>query len=209
MWIYLWMFCQLPCRTNPAMHHFVTEMCMCAHMHISVTKWCIVGYFSDALWDLWDGSWCKLPTFPLQQWLILISVLGTLHIDVRPTVRCTSSVWRDWPGALLSPQPEAWSAGVRELWGGVGRAQTEQRRTTATLSPQQPGLWRETDATIYCPEESSEWVQRACMLFVYGGRGWFIKVLRLNNDNHVSFYIKALIYYDTVMATQKSSRNPL
>ena len=25
----------------PTMHHFVTEMCM--HMHISVTKWCIMG----------------------------------------------------------------------------------------------------------------------------------------------------------------------
>ena len=34
------------------MYHFITEMCSCAH---SVTKWCIVGYLSDALWDLWDG----------------------------------------------------------------------------------------------------------------------------------------------------------
>ena len=25
-------------------------------MHISVTKWCIVGYLSNALWDLRDGS---------------------------------------------------------------------------------------------------------------------------------------------------------
>ena len=38
----------------PTMQHFVTEMCTC--VHISVTKWCIVGYLSDALWDLWDGS---------------------------------------------------------------------------------------------------------------------------------------------------------
>ena len=38
----------------PTMHHFLTEMCTC--VHISVTKWCIVGYLSDALWDLWDGS---------------------------------------------------------------------------------------------------------------------------------------------------------
>ena len=37
----------------PTMHHFVTEMCTC--VHISVTKWCIVGYLFDALWDLWDG----------------------------------------------------------------------------------------------------------------------------------------------------------
>ena len=27
-----------------------------ASMHLSVTKWCIVGYLSDAFWDLWDGT---------------------------------------------------------------------------------------------------------------------------------------------------------
>ena len=36
------------------MHHFVTEMC--THVYISVTKWCIVGYGTDAFWDLWDKS---------------------------------------------------------------------------------------------------------------------------------------------------------
>ena len=36
------------------MHHFVTENC--THVHISVTKWHIVGYLPDALWDLWDAS---------------------------------------------------------------------------------------------------------------------------------------------------------
>ena len=35
------------------MYHIVTEMCTC--VHISVTKWCIVGYLSRTLWDLWDG----------------------------------------------------------------------------------------------------------------------------------------------------------
>ena len=38
----------------PTMYHFVTEMC--TGVHISVTKWCIVRYLSDALWDLWYGS---------------------------------------------------------------------------------------------------------------------------------------------------------
>ena len=38
----------------PTMHHFVTEMC--THVHISVTKWCIVGYETDALWDLCNRS---------------------------------------------------------------------------------------------------------------------------------------------------------
>ena len=45
----------------PTMHHFVT--CV----HISVTKWCIVGYLSDTLWDLWDGS---IPLLLLLLWLI-------------------------------------------------------------------------------------------------------------------------------------------
>ena len=54
----------------PAMHHVVTEMCMCAHfcynmLHcgvpISVTRWCIVGYGALALWDLWDWSIATMP----------------------------------------------------------------------------------------------------------------------------------------------------
>ena len=36
------------------MHHFVTEICTC--VHISATKWCIVGYWTGALWDLCDKS---------------------------------------------------------------------------------------------------------------------------------------------------------
>ena len=36
------------------MHHFITEIC--TRVHISVKRWCIVGYLSDALWDLWDES---------------------------------------------------------------------------------------------------------------------------------------------------------
>ena len=36
----------------PTMRHFVTEMC--THVHICVTKWCIVGYGTDELWDLFS-----------------------------------------------------------------------------------------------------------------------------------------------------------
>ena len=38
----------------PTMHNFVAATLTC--VHISVTKSRIVGYLSDALWDLWDGS---------------------------------------------------------------------------------------------------------------------------------------------------------
>ena len=64
---------QKTCCTNPTIHHshipqytiFVTEMCTC--VHISVTKWCIVGHLSNVLWDLWDESiWMSslIPTAP-------------------------------------------------------------------------------------------------------------------------------------------------
>ena len=36
------------------MQHFVTEMC--TRVHISVTKWCIVGYGTGALWDVCNRS---------------------------------------------------------------------------------------------------------------------------------------------------------
>ena len=38
----------------PTTHNSITEMR--AHVHISVTKWCNVGWGTDALLDLWDGS---------------------------------------------------------------------------------------------------------------------------------------------------------
>ena len=50
--------------TYPILHQFVTEMC--TYVHISVTKWCIVGYLSHATWDLQDGS------IPLWSWGIAL-----------------------------------------------------------------------------------------------------------------------------------------
>ena len=38
------------------MHNFVTEMCTC--VHISITKWCIMGYSSGALWDCGNTHSC-------------------------------------------------------------------------------------------------------------------------------------------------------
>ena len=35
------------------MHNFVTKTCQ--YVHISVTKWCIVGCLFNALWDWWNG----------------------------------------------------------------------------------------------------------------------------------------------------------
>ena len=43
-----------PSHNYPTMLHLVTELC--PHVHISVSKCCIVGYGTNALWDLSEGS---------------------------------------------------------------------------------------------------------------------------------------------------------
>ena len=49
------LFNRIPPVPHPIMHHFVTETCTC--MNVTVTKQgCIVGYLSNAFWDLSDGS---------------------------------------------------------------------------------------------------------------------------------------------------------
>ena len=45
-----------PISQNPTMHHTSIPQCTILWQTISVTKWCIVGYWTGALWDLWDRS---------------------------------------------------------------------------------------------------------------------------------------------------------
>ena len=65
--------------TNPAMHwknptiyHFVTEMC--THVHVSVTKWCTVGYGTGAPrdWD-WEWDWDKFIQHKMTLYRCMIS----------------------------------------------------------------------------------------------------------------------------------------
>ena len=44
-------------------------------VHISVTKWCIVGYLSNALWHLWDESISSLSVYCLLNCLISVSLV--------------------------------------------------------------------------------------------------------------------------------------
>ena len=46
------------------MHHFVTEMC--TYVHISITKWCIVGYGTGVSWDLCNKSIGLVPSYLIQ-----------------------------------------------------------------------------------------------------------------------------------------------
>ena len=66
----------------PTMHYSVTDMCTC--VHISVTKWCIVGYLSNALWDLWEHCWIFVQCIMgFVRWVYCFSVLRLYvsHID--------------------------------------------------------------------------------------------------------------------------------
>ena len=40
---------------------YVTEKTIGTSVHISLTKWCIMEYWSDALWDLLDESIVPVP----------------------------------------------------------------------------------------------------------------------------------------------------
>ena len=71
----------------PAMHHFITEICTC--VHISVTKWCIVGYPYHALWDLGDGSIAPNKPCRNQVTFTLIRVPDAFLVRVPFT-------WFDW-----------------------------------------------------------------------------------------------------------------
>ena len=55
-------------------------------MHISATKWCIVGYLSNALWDLWDLSTGPYPS-RVCQWGIYTAnrpANGLVNIHITP-----------------------------------------------------------------------------------------------------------------------------
>ena len=81
---------------NILQHHFVTEMCTC--VHISVTKSCIVGYGTDAFWDLWDGSIdTALPSF---WWPFCSTTLVPYHFIQVTTAYGTGEIQRLWEPLL-------------------------------------------------------------------------------------------------------------
>ena len=81
------------CCTNPTMHHFVTEMC--THVHISVTKWCVVGYLSNVLCHLWDVSIVPIPI--RQPWRISINESykssDSCHITTTNKTKHNNEIW--------------------------------------------------------------------------------------------------------------------
>ena len=109
----------------PIMQHFVTEMCTC--VHISVTKCCIVGYLSDALWDLWDGS------IVISYWKVLANTRhvslysSTTHVKCQsvfqcmvPRVRCVCDVIHFWLDSLCDTSKthrDGWEPSVWYCYG--------------------------------------------------------------------------------------------
>ena len=78
---------------------------MCTCVHISVTKWCIVGYWSGALWDLWNVSLLGLitsmagktfPAFPWHAQRVIFRIWHTFEFRV----------WL-WFSSILRP-PMCW-----------------------------------------------------------------------------------------------------
>ena len=77
------------------MHHFVTEMC--THMNISVTKRCIVGYGTGALWGFCNPSIGLTNVCPwyviARYWKDVVYWNSTLHADRwRPDVARTNGI---------------------------------------------------------------------------------------------------------------------
>ena len=103
------------------MHHFETEMC--THVHISVTKWCIVGYRTGALWDLHNRSISSPKLTIIMGWLELVrgevpgefsvwSLINICHccagcISVTWGISPSSHSWRYYPGTLPCSQVTA------------------------------------------------------------------------------------------------------
>ena len=80
------------------MHHFVTEMCIC--VHISVKKWCILGYLTSALWDLFDECIlpCPNPSIYWHLWFVYC-----IKIQFDDSMSLTTWDWNpSWSIMLLS-----------------------------------------------------------------------------------------------------------
>ena len=92
----------------PTMHHFVTEVC--SRVHISVMKWCTVGYLMH----------CGMGETNLFN-------SNSLHTDCQPSCRichlnkisvewCTNDLgWRHWIGSCVFLQSPIWQLII--LWG--------------------------------------------------------------------------------------------
>ena len=61
----------------PTMHHFATQMC--THVHISVTKWCIVGYLCNAFGVYSTGAWVTKKISMLKSMLQTWHLIGWQH----------------------------------------------------------------------------------------------------------------------------------
>ena len=62
---------------NPTKHQISHSALFCnRNVQISVEKWWIVGYFSDALWDFWDWSIhcpaCRTSLIATRFWVVMI-----------------------------------------------------------------------------------------------------------------------------------------
>ena len=75
---------QIPLCTSHISHN--ASFCN-RNVHISVTKWCIVWYLSNASCDLWDGSdnagiiFCMRLANERRRYIVTLSLIGWAHTE--------------------------------------------------------------------------------------------------------------------------------
>ena len=76
----------------PTVHHFVIE-----HMHHSVTTWCIVGYGTNALWDLWWETDPIIMRTNKNSFITFLPVVVDLLLSCSASfLLCLAESWASW-----------------------------------------------------------------------------------------------------------------
>ena len=121
---------QIPQGTSPIMHQFLTEMC--TNVHISITKWCILGYF---VWCIkgfvgWQVEWIYCLVMCWLNYELIKILISRLFIFNGIQVSCnalwthlTSGKFHNIPKATDSPfaQLSQQAGCAMSLWKSLGR----------------------------------------------------------------------------------------
>ena len=75
----------------PTMHHYVTEMC--TWVHISVTKWWIAGYLTNALWVLLEGCIVIFRLGNNTGWTAMLFFIKRKRIGPHVSFRVSDMLW--------------------------------------------------------------------------------------------------------------------
>ena len=122
-------------------HHFVTEMC--TPVHISVTIWWIMGYLSNALWDLWDEYYkSHASDKSYRNFVSFLAATKHLYEWFSPSVRLSVRpphlfhhvpiIVSSWNFQKLSPMTKVMSTQKVKVRGQRSRSQRSQPNLTVS-----------------------------------------------------------------------------